>query len=333
MTRELIRQSDLINQLVLDRSTMEELGRVDLLWSYPPSHRVLGFICKSGFLGNQKSAFQLGQIGAIGVSGLLMQGQPEKTTVERVRRLESLIDHEIWSEDGNRIGRIVDCLFLLQTGEITQYLFVSSGWTGVLGEFYQLPPSQILGFGKQRVRVAEAEFELYQPSLSQKLSQSLSQRAEVTAEQAKVQLQQAKVKAQQLSQQLTQKAQVLKAQVSETTQVLLEQVESGFETISTQVEEAFESIEAPARPDFRSLHQENLEPTSDQSPVRNLDCELEDIWGDDWEADQAVAPKPVVLQSDSPEPVVPQPESQRSAQPDNLENLEDKNLEDDEPWI
>ncbi len=324
MTRELIRQSDLINRLVLDRATMEELGRVELLWSYPPSHRVLGFICKSGFLGKQKSAFQLGQIGAIGASGLLTQGQAEKTTVERVRRLESLIDHEIWCEDGNRIGRITDCLFELQTGEITQYLFVSSGWTGVLGELYQLPPSQILSFGKQRVLVrAHAEFELYQSSLSQKLSQNLSQRAEVTAEQAKAQLQQAKLKARSLSQQLSQKAQVLKAQMSETTQVLLEQVESGFEAFSTQVEEVLESVadreqdsfDEATEPAESSLEDWAWEQDLDDKPDSKLD---DDIWGDDWEADQPAAPK-----LDLPKPTAPTRSTVEAPAA----------LDDDEPWI
>ena len=327
MTRGLIRQSDLINQLVLDRATLEELGRVELLWIYPQSHRVLGFICKSGFLGSQKSAFQLGQISSLGANGVLTEDRPEKTTAERVKRLESLLDHEIWSEDGNRIGKITDCLFQLQTGEITQYLFVSSGWTGVLGELYQLSPSQILSFGKQRVLVlAAAEFELYQSGLSQKLSQKLSQQAEATTEQAKEQFQQlqqltdqAKIKAQQLSQQLTQKAQVLKAQVSETTQTLLEQVESGFETLSTQVEEAFESIEDSDRSDrsdrldYRSPQQwsdelddefddefrdsSSTQPTlrtvspSHSSPSLKTDSNTsldDDIWGDDWDLDEKV---------------------------------------------
>lgn len=51
---EVLKQSDLLNQLVLDRNTMEELGHVDVLWMHPPVHRVLGFICKSGFLGTKK---------------------------------------------------------------------------------------------------------------------------------------------------------------------------------------------------------------------------------------------------------------------------------------
>ncbi len=46
---ESIKQSELLNQLVLNRDTMEELGRIEVLWMYAPSHRVLGFIAKSGF--------------------------------------------------------------------------------------------------------------------------------------------------------------------------------------------------------------------------------------------------------------------------------------------
>ena len=369
MTRGLIRQSDLINQLVLDRATLEELGRVELLWMYPQSHRVLGFICKSGFLGSQKSAFQLGQISSLGANGVLTEDRPEKTTAERVKRLESLLDHEIWSEDGNRIGKITDCLFQLQTGEITQYLFVSSGWTGVLGELYQLSPSQILSFGKQRVLVlAAAEFELYQSGLSQKLSQKLSQQAEATTEQAKEQFQQlqqltdqAKIKAQQLSQQLTQKAQVLKAQVSETTQTLLEQVESGFETLSTQVEEAFESIEDSDRSDrsdrldYRSPQQwsdelddefddefrdySSAQPTlrtvspSHSSPSLKTDSNTsldDDIWGDDWDLAQPRAASQSTQSTRSPGESVPSPaDSANSVTPLERADLED----DDEPWI
>lgn len=51
---EVVKQSDLLNQLVLDRNTMEELGHVDVVWMHPPVHRVLGFICKSGFLGTKR---------------------------------------------------------------------------------------------------------------------------------------------------------------------------------------------------------------------------------------------------------------------------------------
>ena len=144
-----MKYSELLNQLVLDRRTMEEIGRVETLWMHPPAHRVLGFICKAGLLGNQKSAFNLSQISVLGESGILTYGSPDSTTAERVRQLESLISQEIWSEGGDRLGKIIDCLFELDSGRITHYLYVSSGWAGIVGEIYQLPTSTILSFGKK----------------------------------------------------------------------------------------------------------------------------------------------------------------------------------------
>ncbi len=63
---EVILHSALLHQLVLDRATMEEVGRIEAVWMYVPAHRVLGFICKAGFLGRQKFAFNLSQLHAIG---------------------------------------------------------------------------------------------------------------------------------------------------------------------------------------------------------------------------------------------------------------------------
>ncbi len=262
ISSDVIRQSDLLHQLVLDRNTLEELGRVEVLWMYPPAHRVLGFICKSGFLGNQKSAFQLKHIDALGINGLMMSARPEKTTVDRVRRLESLIDYEVWSDEGNRVGKITDCLLNWRTGEITAYLLVSAGWASVIGEVYQLPPDQILSFGNRRILVAEAaisDFALYQPGISQKISQAseflkeeaaqewavIAQRAEETTEQAKEQLQQltdqAKVQAQRLSRQMKARTQVWFEQAREKTQILAEQMEEQFENLSQPEEDHFES--------------------------------------------------------------------------------------------
>lgn len=286
---DVIRQSDLLHQLVLDRNTLEELGRVEVLWMYPPAHRVLGFICKSGFLGSQKSAFQLKHIEAIGANGLLMSARPDKTTADRVRQLESLIDHEVWSDEGNRVGKIIDCLLNWRTGEITAYLLVSAGWASVIGEIYQLPPHQILSFGKRRVLVAEAAIPylvLYQPGISQKISQaseflkeeaaqewaSIAQRAEETTEQAKEQFQQltdqAKVQAQKLSRQMKAKTQVWLEQAKEKSQILAEQVEERLETLSQQAEAPFESdqFESDQVDDWFDFDFEEEPPTATDRP-------------------------------------------------------------------
>jgi uncharacterized protein YrrD len=57
-----VQQSELMQALVLDRNTTEDLGRVEMLWMHPQSHRVLGCICKTGFLKARKLAFNLPQI-------------------------------------------------------------------------------------------------------------------------------------------------------------------------------------------------------------------------------------------------------------------------------
>jgi uncharacterized protein YrrD len=270
-----MKQSELLNQLILDRRTMEEFGRVETLWMHPPAHRVLGFICKAGLLGNQKSAFNLSQISALGESGILTDGAPDSTTAERVRQLESLIAHEIWSEGGDRIGKIIDCLFDLQSGRITHYLYVSSGWAGIVGEIYQLPTPTILSFGKKRVLVSDvAHLSLYQEGIPQKLTkakvaltqettqewQALTHRAADLSDQAKERLQsltdQAKDRTQQLSQQAKTKVQTLGDQLQEqlqpegrlgdrakeTSQSLAAQIKARARSINRQLEDGIETL-------------------------------------------------------------------------------------------
>jgi hypothetical protein len=59
---EYLRQSELLEQIVLDRATMETFGRVEVIWEYPKVHKVLGFICKPGRFDRRKLAFNLDQI-------------------------------------------------------------------------------------------------------------------------------------------------------------------------------------------------------------------------------------------------------------------------------
>jgi uncharacterized protein YrrD len=252
-----IRHSELINQLILDRTTTEELGRVEVLWMYPEIHRVLGFVGKSGWLGQQKFAFRLDQIYAIGSSGVLIEGRSEKTDADHVRRLESLIQHEIWSDEGNRIGKITDCLFDLQTGEISHYLYVSSGWSGITGDLYQLPVQSINSFGKERVLVSESAvpyFGTYREGLPTKFIKvretltheaveewrSLTEQAQTATEQAKDRFQQftelARAQALRLSEQAKSKFQELR----EETQTLAHQVQEKGQTVIADVMEPFE---------------------------------------------------------------------------------------------
>ncbi len=165
-----IRHSELLNRLVLERATAEEFGRVEVVWMDPEAHRVMGFISKSSLLTKKRFAFKLSQLRSIGVEGIVVHSLPVETDTEHVGVLETLIGHELWSEAGNRLGHITDCLFHLETGEITDYLFRSQGWHGYIDSVYRLPTRGIVQIGKKRVLVAQRAVPLiaaYQDGLEQ----------------------------------------------------------------------------------------------------------------------------------------------------------------------
>ena len=177
MSEKFIRQSQLIDKIVLDRATMDECGRIEVMWCYPKVHRVLGFICKSGSFDRTKMAFNLDQLDKIGENGVLVMSAPVETDRDRVQQLESLIGCEVWTDEGKRVGRINDYVFQLKSGNIRHYLLASSGLQGLTGKLYSLYPSQILGYGRGRVMVSGGivpGLELYQVGMDQKLEQKFS---------------------------------------------------------------------------------------------------------------------------------------------------------------
>lgn len=172
MAEEFVRQSQLLDQLVLDRATMDECGRIEVMWCYPKVHRVLGFICKSGRFDRTKLAFNLDQIDKVGENGVLVNSDPVETDRDRVQQLETLIGCEVWSDEGTKVGRISDYVFQLASGNIRYYLLSSNGLQGLTGKLYALYPSQILGYGRGRVMVSAGivpGLELIQVGLDQKL--------------------------------------------------------------------------------------------------------------------------------------------------------------------
>ncbi|MGG6263418.1 PRC-barrel domain-containing protein [Leptolyngbya sp. AN03gr2] len=158
---EIVKQSELLNQTVLDQGSMQEVGQVEVMWMYPKVHRVLGFICKSGWLGKKKTAFNLEQLEAIGSNGVLVNSEPVETDAEKVKQLETLVGCEVWTDSGDQVGKIVDYLFDLQTGEIQHYLYVSDGWGGIVGSVYLLPPNYILRYGSRRAMVPKESVESF----------------------------------------------------------------------------------------------------------------------------------------------------------------------------
>lgn len=147
--------SELIGGQVFDRETKAELGRVETLWMYPQSDRVLGFIIKSGLLGKNKAALNIKQIRAVGPQIVWVEGTPTATNADRVKQLESLIGLDLCSEGGDRIGRIVDCQFNWKTGEIVEYRFATNQVEALTGDTFALHPAYVLSFGKKRVLISD----------------------------------------------------------------------------------------------------------------------------------------------------------------------------------
>jgi uncharacterized protein YrrD len=256
-----VRQSELLNQLVLNRSTMEEWGRIDVLWMYPPSHRVLGFVCKTGFLGRKKLAFKLSQVESLGGNGVLTHSQPDETDADRVSQLESLVQCEVWSQAGHKLGKIIDCVFNLRTGAITDYLMVGDRLSSLTGSIYRLPPHKVLSLGRERVLVAETaltEFVAYREGLQHKIAKvtttlkdeyedateelrSLAKRAQETTQQTTGQIktlaEQARERAQLLAEQARERAQELNEQWLESAQYLAEQARETTESLVERVQE------------------------------------------------------------------------------------------------
>jgi len=173
--QEVVKQSEVLNRLVLDRHTAEEVGRVEQLWLNPQSHQVMGLTSRSGFLGNKKRSFTWAQIETIGNDSILVKFDPQGVEPEKPESVVSLINHEVWTDAGNKAGKIVDYLFVPQTGTVVSYLFVSSGWRGVLDGIYLLPSTAIASTGSKRVLVPDAIVQApqyYAEGFNQKVTQA-----------------------------------------------------------------------------------------------------------------------------------------------------------------
>ena len=169
-----IRQSELINRLVLDRRTAEELGRIDHLWLNPKLHQVMGFTCKSGFLGGRKYSFTWRQIESIGADSIMVNFKVEEfADPKKSEDIFPLLGHELWTESGNKVGKIVDYLLVPETGVVVNYLFTSSGWYGILNVVYLLPINCISSIGGKRLIVPNTAVEKPQQygSLQEKIGQ------------------------------------------------------------------------------------------------------------------------------------------------------------------
>jgi uncharacterized protein YrrD len=284
MAAESVRYSDLLNQIVLQRSTMAELGRVEVLWEYPQAHRVLGFICKSGPFDRTKTAFNLDQIDQIGENGIFVSSDPVETDADRVKQIESLIGSEVWTDMGNRLGRINDHLFDLKTGAVKLYLFSPAGLKRLAGPVYALYPTQVLGWGNRRVVVSAGianQLEVYEPGVQDRISRF----AEVF-----------NAESTQVGQGLLDRAKAKAKRAGSKAQILAEQARDRAQELSAELLDSAEY----ARGQARNLRDEFLDERDREGRYRDerdrdyvdrdgRDAPTDDFDFDDWDEDQPPA--------------------------------------------
>lgn len=172
---EIIKQSKLLNRLVLDRATVEEQGRVEKLWLNAGASRVMGITCKSGLFGKNKNNFVWEQIDTIGADAMLVNKSPDGRNSEKPEEIVSAIANEVWTDAGNKVGWLSDYLLNTKTGAVVNYLFKSSGWRGVLDGIYLLPSEAVRSAGNKRIIVSDAavqSLELYAKGINHKFSRA-----------------------------------------------------------------------------------------------------------------------------------------------------------------
>ncbi len=166
-----IKGSDLLNRLIFDYITIEALGRVKQLWLDVKAHQVVSLTCQSGRLGRIQRSFTWSQIDTIGTYIILVKAQ-ESADLEAPESLKSVVGHEVWTDAGNKAGRLADYCIDPQTGAVIDYLFVSKGRCGVADGIYRLSPSAIISVDRQRLIATDAmvqNAEQYTEGLSQKI--------------------------------------------------------------------------------------------------------------------------------------------------------------------
>lgn len=174
---EVLKQSELLNRLVLDRHTAEEVGRVVQLGLDPQAHRVVGFTCRSGFFGGKKHSFTWTQVYTIGTDSILVNSIQDTTIPDQTEPWDTHIGHEVWTDAGNKVGKLVDYILEPKTGAVIQYLYASSGWQGVMDGIYLLPPAAISSVGSKRIIVLDAAVQT-----SQKYAEGVHERINQAAE-------------------------------------------------------------------------------------------------------------------------------------------------------
>ncbi len=214
-----------------------------------------------------------------------------------MRQLESLVNAEVWTDAGRKIGKITDYRFDRNSGEVSDYLLTTSGLSAVTDGVYRLPPGKILSLGRRVVVETDTvdQLEIYREGIKRKLGkvgELLREEYSQVTEEAKSLTQQAKS----VTQRTRERMRLLAEQAIETSQTLAEQAKETSQRLAEQVKEQAEILREELAEDVAA----NRDREAVHTPPPETDW-LEEDW--DIETPPTTPPtyQPPVVKSVPPE--------------------------------
>ncbi len=93
-----------------------------MAWMHPPVHRLLGWVSKPSNINLSREVWSLNQLRGLSNSEVFVKGNPSISDSATLDRLPTLIDSNVISNSGEKLGSIADLVFIPSTGQILNYL-------------------------------------------------------------------------------------------------------------------------------------------------------------------------------------------------------------------
>ena len=97
-------------------------GNGENVWMHPPVHRILGWYSRPSNFDLKRNVWRLNQISQIVDNEIYVKGDPAISDLATLNRFPTLIEANLISVNGSKIGVIADFLFEIKTGKIKHYL-------------------------------------------------------------------------------------------------------------------------------------------------------------------------------------------------------------------
>jgi len=113
--------SELLNYNVRGNRALN-YGNGENVWMHPPVHRILGWYSRPSNFDLKRNVWRLNQISQIIDNEIYTKGNPAISDLATLNRFPTLIEANLISLKGLKIGVIADFLFEIKTGKILYYL-------------------------------------------------------------------------------------------------------------------------------------------------------------------------------------------------------------------